>query len=78
MLVGERAITMGRAFNVREGFGPQTTNCRGGSSPHHRSGTWPSGSKRSTPRSSRGAIKTYYYLMGGTSPACPRAKRWSA
>jgi len=64
MLVGERAITLGRAFNVREGFTPADDSLPKRFFSPPRNGALAEKKQAVDPRKLEEAKRTYYYLMG--------------
>lgn len=71
LLVGERAITMGRAFNVREGFGPEDDQLpKRFYSPPPR-GYLAERKQAIDPENLARAVKTYYHFMGWDQNGVP-------
>ncbi|HEX9015923.1 MAG TPA: aldehyde ferredoxin oxidoreductase family protein [Chloroflexota bacterium] len=64
MLVGERAITMGRAFNVREGFTPKDDSLPKRFFSPPKKGSLAEKNQAIDPAKLDEAIHTYYYMMG--------------
>lgn len=64
MLVGERAITMGRAFNVREGFTPDDDKLPARFSEPPLKGPLAEKKQRVDPSELQEAVRAYYGLMG--------------
>ena len=64
LLVGERAITMGRAFNVREGFTPADDSLPKRFFSPPRTGALAEKKQAMDPARFEEAKRTYYYLMG--------------
>ncbi len=63
-LVGERAITMGRAFNIREGFTPAEDRLPNRFFSPPLKGSLAEKRQAVDPSQLEEAIRTYYYLMG--------------
>lgn len=64
MLVGERAITLGRAFNVQEGFTPDDDRLPKRFFSPPRNGALAEKGQAVDPAKLRDAIRTYYFFMG--------------
>jgi len=64
LLVGERAITMGRAFNVREGFTPADDRLPERFFAPPLRGNLAEKRQAIDPEKMQEAVRTYYYLMG--------------
>ncbi len=64
MLVGERGITMGRAFNVREGFTPADDRLPKRFFSPPLKGSLAEKQQAVDPAKMDEAVRTYYYLMG--------------